>query len=139
MTTFSSSFFSLTPLTIQRMKLIQLVHNIWKIIYFFLPCLSLLLQQAYEWGVEAMKLASKLKLDLQPCPPSVASHLLHQVDQFLKASESLAHPAALQDLTALARKLDNPKLLDQCKVKQQYFSADVGFRYCVIHFYVNAP
>lgn len=63
-----------------------------------------------------MKLASKLKVDQQPCPLSVASHLLHQVDQFVKASEKMAHPAALEDLTALARKLDNPKLLDQCKV-----------------------
>lgn len=65
-----------------------------------------------------MKLASKLKLDQQPCPPSVASHLLHQVDQFLKASDKMSHPAALEDLNVLARKLDNPKLLDQCKVNK---------------------
>lgn len=63
-----------------------------------------------------MKLASKLKLDQQPCPPSVASHLLHQVDLFLKTSDKMSHPAALEDLNILARKLDNPKLLDQCKV-----------------------
>lgn len=68
-----------------------------------------------------MKLASKLKLDQQPCPPSVASHLLHQVDQFLSASDKMSHPAALEDLNALARKLDNPKLLDQCKVLRTSF------------------
>ncbi len=74
--------------------------------------------KAYEWGVEAMKLASKLKLDQQPCPPSVASHLLHQVDGFLSAADKVSHPTALEDLNTLARKLDNPKLLDQCKVTQ---------------------
>lgn len=63
-----------------------------------------------------MKLASKLKIDQQPCPPSVASHLLHQAEQFLAASDKFSTPAALEDLTALARKLDNPKLLEQCKV-----------------------
>lgn len=72
--------------------------------------------KAYEWGVEAMKLASKLKLDQQPCPPSVASHLLHQVDAFLSAADKISHSTALEDLNTLARKLDNPKLLDQCKV-----------------------
>ncbi|XP_046444764.1 uncharacterized protein LOC124194558 isoform X6 [Daphnia pulex] len=77
-----------------------------------------LLDKAYEWGVEAMKLASKLKLDQQPCPPSVASHLLHQVDAFLSAADKVSHPTALEDLNTLARKLDNPKLLDQCKLAQ---------------------
>ncbi|XP_045034218.1 uncharacterized protein LOC123475512 isoform X2 [Daphnia magna] len=77
-----------------------------------------LLDKAYEWGVEAMKLASKLKLDQQPCPPSVASHLLHQVDAFLSAADKISHSTALEDLNTLARKLDNPKLLDQCKLAQ---------------------
>ena len=62
-----------------------------------------------------MKLASKLKLDQQPCPLSVASHLLQQVDGFLAAQQD-GHSLVLDDLSALARKLDNPKLLDQCKV-----------------------
>ncbi len=71
--------------------------------------------QAYEWGVEAMKLASKLKLDQQPCCPfSVATHLLSQVDQFL--ADHSSQTAILEDLNILARKLDNPKLFDQCKV-----------------------
>jgi hypothetical protein len=83
--------------------------------YFLYVCRS---TKAYEWGVEAMKLASKLKLDQQPCPPSVASHLLHQVDTFLSAADKVSHPTALEDLNTLARKLDNPKLLDQCKVIQ---------------------
>ncbi|XP_059353299.1 uncharacterized protein LOC130701846 isoform X2 [Daphnia carinata] len=77
-----------------------------------------LLDKAYEWGVEAMKLASKLKLDQQPCPPSVASHLLHQVDAFLSTADKISHTTALEDLNTLARKLDNPKLLDQCKLAQ---------------------
>lgn len=62
-----------------------------------------------------MKLASKLKLDQQPCPLSVAAHLLQQVDGFL-AEQAHGHSAVLEDLNVLARKLDNPKLLDQCKV-----------------------
>jgi hypothetical protein len=82
-------------------------------LYFLYVCRT---TKAYEWGVEAMKLASKLKLDQQPCPPSVASHLLHQVDAFLSAADKVSHPTALEDLNTLARKLDNPKLLDQCKV-----------------------
>ena len=68
-----------------------------------------------------MKLASKLKLDQQPCPPSVANHLLNQVDQFLLAADKTPNAAVLEDLNALARKLDNPKLLDQCKVKKRHF------------------
>ena len=63
-----------------------------------------------------MKLASKLKMDQQPCPLSVATHLLNQVDQLLLAADKTPRTAALDDLNALARKLDNPKLLDQCKV-----------------------
>ena len=84
-------------------------------LYFLYVCRF---TKAYEWGVEAMKLASKLKLDQQPCPPSVASHLLHQVDAFLSSADKVSHPTALEDLNTLARKLDNPKLLDQCKVTQ---------------------
>lgn len=67
-----------------------------------------------------MKLASKLKLDGEPsdcCPLSVATHLLQQVDRFLSSADEDVRPAAfLQDLNALARKLGNPKLSDQCKV-----------------------
>ena len=80
--------------------------------------------QVYEWGVEAMKLASKMKLD--GCPTaSAAVHLLQQVDAFLGDTDTdtgtpVADAAALQDLNALARKLDNPKLVDQCKVHTRH-------------------
>lgn len=95
--------------------------------------------KAYEWGVEAMKLASKLKLDQQPCPPSVASHLLHQVDAFLSAADKISHSTALEDLNTLARKLDNPKLLDQCKVIRAIKSQSLFFffRHQVNHFQVS--
>lgn len=87
-----------------------------------------------------MKLASKLKLDQQPCPPSVASHLLHQVDAFLSAADKVSHPTALEDLNTLARKLDNPKLLDQCKVTRPIKqNVSVLFLFCPFRNFFLSP
>lgn len=73
------------------------------------------MKQAYEWGVDAAKLACKLKLEQQPCC-SVAARLIRQVDEFLAG----ARPPFLRSLNDLAGKLDNPKLTEQCKVQNDY-------------------
>ena len=66
-----------------------------------------------------MKLASKLKLDQQQPCPSVSAHLLQQVDEFLAGRYQGVDQSALDDLNSLARKLDNAKLVDQCKVRTE--------------------
>ncbi|XP_014257199.1 puratrophin-1-like isoform X3 [Cimex lectularius] len=73
-----------------------------------------LLDRAYEWALEAMKYMSRIKPTEDMQNPETS---LKQLRLYL-----MAHPAPTEDhfteMIALATKLDNDKLLQQCKLAQ---------------------
>uniref|UniRef100_A0A023F1C1 Putative multidomain protein n=3 Tax=Triatoma infestans TaxID=30076 RepID=A0A023F1C1_TRIIF len=73
-----------------------------------------LLDRAYEWALEAMKYMSRVKPadDCQNPEPSVK-----QLRHYLMAHPQPS-PEHFAEMIALATKLDNDKLLHQCKVAQ---------------------
>ncbi|XP_054273864.1 pleckstrin homology domain-containing family G member 4B-like isoform X2 [Macrosteles quadrilineatus] len=72
-----------------------------------------LLDKAYEWALEAMKYMSRVKPeDAQNPEPSVK-----QLKQYLMAHPPLG-PEHFTEMMGLAKKLNNDKLLEQCKVAQ---------------------
>ncbi|RZF45672.1 hypothetical protein LSTR_LSTR010395 [Laodelphax striatellus] len=72
-----------------------------------------LLDKAYEWALEAMKYMSRVK----PDESHNSEQSVKQLKQYL-----MAHPPLTADhfteMLTLAKKLDNDKLLEQCKVAQ---------------------
>lgn len=69
------------------------------------------LLQAYEWALEAMKYMSRVKPeDAQNPEPSVK-----QLKQYLMAHPPLGSEH-FTEMMGMAKKLNNDKLLEQCKV-----------------------
>lgn len=70
--------------------------------------------QAYDWALEAMKYMSRVKPDDTQNP----EQSVKQLRQYL-----MAHPPLTQEhfteMLALAKKLNNDKLMEQCKVTQR--------------------
>ncbi|XP_039287246.1 LOW QUALITY PROTEIN: uncharacterized protein LOC111057901 [Nilaparvata lugens] len=72
-----------------------------------------LLDRAYEWALEAMKYMSRVK----PEESHNSEQSVKQLKQYLMAHPPLSTDHFAEMLT-LAKKLDNDKLLEQCKVAQ---------------------
>lgn len=67
--------------------------------------------QAYEWALEAMKYMSRVK----PEDSNSTEQSIKQLRQYLMAHPPLS-PDHFTEMLSLAKKLNNDKLLEQCKV-----------------------
>lgn len=76
----------------------------------------LLLDHSYEWALDAMKFLSSMKMD-----DASTSESLGQLMRLLQEYQE-EHPAlseqSFHEMLELASKLDNPKLMEQCKTAQ---------------------
>ncbi|XP_077502807.1 puratrophin-1-like isoform X2 [Amblyomma americanum] len=76
----------------------------------------LLLDHSYEWALDAMKFVSSMKMDNASTPESM-TQLMRLLQEYQEE-----HPAPSEqnfsEMLDLASKLDNPKLVEQCKTAQ---------------------
>ncbi|XP_070386938.1 puratrophin-1-like isoform X5 [Dermacentor albipictus] len=76
----------------------------------------LLLDHSYEWALDAMKFVSSMKMDSAATPESM-TQLMRLLQDYQEE-----HPAPSEqnfsEMLDLASKLDNPKLVEQCKTAQ---------------------
>ncbi|XP_075733656.1 uncharacterized protein LOC119176380 isoform X5 [Rhipicephalus microplus] len=76
----------------------------------------LLLDHSYEWALDAMKFVSSMKMDTASTPESM-TQLMRLLQDYQEE-----HPAPSEqnfsEMLDLSSKLDNPKLVEQCKTAQ---------------------
>uniref|UniRef100_T1J0M6 DH domain-containing protein n=1 Tax=Strigamia maritima TaxID=126957 RepID=T1J0M6_STRMM len=75
-----------------------------------------LLDKAYEWALEAMKFVSRMKME-QNMAGSQLTQLMKALQTYLQNHPPISNDV-FQEMINLANKLENDKLLDQCKVAQ---------------------
>ncbi|KAM7283267.1 puratrophin-1 [Ixodes scapularis] len=76
----------------------------------------LLLDHSYEWALDAMKFVSSMKMNDASTPESLGQ-LMRLLQEYQEEHPALSEQS-FHEMLDLASKLDNPKLLEQCKTAQ---------------------
>lgn len=80
-----------------------------------------LFMQAYEWALEAMKFVSRLKMDQYSSPDQLLCLMKH-LHRYLDSHPTLGEET-FTEMIELAKKLENERLLEQCKVSRNLLTS----------------